>query len=370
MNFLDEEGMRTPIVGYFMSGVLVSRAVRAGLVVGLFAASVVAQTFTGTIAGTITDPSGAAIAGAAVSLTNLTTGEVRNTTTETAGHYTFARLLPSGYSLKITHPGFQEYLQPNIQLTTNQSVEVSPHLVLGSVSQTMEVTAGAEMVDAQTANRSMTLTTQVVQDLPLNVRNALSLIHSSAGVVAARTGVSNATQDQNTNRFSLNGGRHESTAVLIDGIPMGAGDWGGLIASPGTDAVQEVQVVRNTYDAEFGRTGGGVVNITTRGGGPQYHGGVFDFLRNDNLDANTFFNNRAGKPLSEYKRNQFGGTFGGPIWKSKKVFGFFSYEGLRTGAPASRQSTVPTALQLGGDFSQTRNANGSLAVSTIRRPRF
>src|SRR6476660_4651505 len=152
----------------------------------------------------------------------------------------------------------------------------------------------------------MTLTQEMVSQLPLNMRNPLALVHASAGVVAARTGVSQAAQDQNQNRFSLNGGRHESTAVLVDGIPMSAGDWGGLIANPAADAVQEIQVVRNTYDSEFGRTGGGVVNITTKGGTQQFHGGIFDFLRNDNLDANSFFNNKFGKPLAEFKRNQFG----------------------------------------------------------------
>lgn len=335
---------------------------QAGLLAAILVAGAAAQTFSGTITGTVTDSSGAAIPGVTVTLTNTVTQEVRNAATEGAGHYTFSRLLPSTYSLKVAHGGFREYLRPGISLSTNQSLELNVELTVGAVTEAVEVKAAVEMVDAQTANRSMTLSTTMVQELPLNMRNALSLVHSSAGVVAARTGVSQATQDQNTNRFSLNGGRHESTAVLVDGIPMGAGDWGGLIASPGVDAVQEVQVVRNTYDTEFGRTGGGVVNVTTRGGSPEYHGGIFDFYRNDNLDANSFFNNRAGKALAEYKRNQFGGSLGGPIWKSKNVFGFFAYEGLRTGAPASRQSTVPTALQRNGDFSQTRNSNGTLSV--------
>lgn len=335
---------------------------RLSLLSGTMAGIAAAQSFSGTITGVVSDPSGAAIPGASVMLTNKFTQEVRTARAEATGRYTFSRLLPSTYSLKVTQTGFREYVRPEFQLTTNQSLEINVELAVGAVAETMEVRAAAEMLDAQTANRSLTLTQDIVQQLPLNARNALTLVHSSAGVVAARTGVPGATQDQNTNRFSLNGGRHESTAVLVDGIPMGAGDWGGMIASPGVDAVQEVQVVRNTYDTEFGRTGGGVVNVTTRGGGPQYHGGIFDFYRNDNLDANSFFNNRAGRKLSEYKRNQFGGTFGGPIWSQKKLFGFFSYEGMRTGGPSSRQSTVPTDLQLKGDFSQTRNRDGSLAV--------
>ncbi len=326
----------------------------------------VAQTFSGTITGVVTDNSGAAVPGASVTLTNTATGEVRSATCGADGRYTFSRLMASNYSIKVTQQGFREHVRPNIALTNAQSIELNMELALGSVSESVEVSASADLIDTQTANRSVTLTSDMVRELPLNMRSPLALVHSSAGVVAARTGVSQSTADQNQNRFSLNGGRHESTSVLIDGIPMGAGDWGGLIASPGADAVQEVQVVRNTYDAEYGRTGGGVINITTRGGTQEYHGGIFDFYRNDNLDANSFFNNKFGRKLSEFKRNQFGGTIGGPIWKSQKVFGFFGYEGLRSGSPVSRLATVPTALQRAGDFSQTRNPNGT--VPTIYDP--
>jgi hypothetical protein len=335
---------------------------RAVFLASVLIGNALAQTFSGTITGVVTDPSGGAVPGATVALTNVITREVRSVTTDESGRYTFSRLLPSTYEIKVAHQGFQTYERSGIQLSTNQALEVNLQLVVGSVTEAMRVMANAEMVDTQNANRSMTLTSEIVRQLPLNARDALALVHTSAGVVSARTGVPGVTPDQNTNRFSLNGGRHETTAVLVDGIPMGSGQWGGLIASPGVEAVQEMQVVRNTYDAEFGRTGGGVINITTRGGGPEYHGGIFDYYRNDNMDANSFFNNRAGRPLSEYKRNQFGGSIGGPIWKSKKLFGFFAYEGLRTGAPASRLSTVPTALQLQGDFSETRNRDGSLAV--------
>ncbi len=339
-----------------------SRLLIVVLLAQILLASALAQTFSGTITGTVTDATRAAVPGVAVSLLNTATQEVRNATTDESGRFTFSRLLPSTYSLRATHSDFREYRRPNLALSINQSLELNIELSLGAVTETVEVAAAAEMVDTQTANRSTTLASTLIQDLPLNARNALALVHTSAGVVSARTGMPGTTADQNTARFSLNGGRHESTAVLIDGIPMGAAHWGGLIAAPGVDAVQEAQVVRNTYDTEFGRTGGGVINITTRGGGPEYHGSVFDFYRNDNMDANSFFNNRAGKPLTEYKRNQFGGNLGGPIWKSKRIFGFFAYEGLRTGAPASRLTTVPTALQLQGDFSQTRNRDGSLAV--------
>ncbi len=331
---------------------------------GLFAvsATLVAQTFTGNITGMVTDPSNAAVPQAGITLTNTSTGETRSAKAETGGRFIFSQLLPSVYSLKVSHPGFKESVRSGITLNTNQTIEVNLQLTVGAISEAVQVSAQAEMLDTQTANQSMMLTTQAMRELPLNMRNPLALVHSSAGIVAARTGVSQSTDDQNHNRFAMNGGRHESVAVLVDGIPMAAGDWGGLIASPGVDAVQEVQVIRNTYEAQFGKTGGGVINMTTRGGTQTYHGSLFDFYRNDNLDANTFFNNRAGRALSEFKRNQFGGTVGGPILKAKRVYGFFGYEGLRTGNPASRQATVPTAEQRTGDFSQTLNPDGKLSI--------
>ncbi|MBI4891863.1 MAG: carboxypeptidase regulatory-like domain-containing protein [Acidobacteria bacterium] len=328
----------------------------------LTATSAFAQTYTGTITCSVFDPTQAAIADAELILTNTATGETRTAKSGTDGRHTFPQLLPSTYSLRAKQGGFKEWFRPAISLTTNQTVEIKVDMLIGAVSESIEVASKQELLDTQTANRSMTLTSELMRELPLNMRNPLALVHSSAGVAAARTGVSQATQDQNHNRFSLNGGRHESTAVLVDGIPMGAGDWGGLIASPGVDAVQEVQVVRNTYDTEFGRTGGGVINISTRGGGQQFHGGVFEFYRNDNLDANSFFNNKYGKPLAEFKRNQFGGTISGPIWNAKRVYGFFGYEGLRTGAPGNRLATVPTDLQRRGDFSRTLNSTGALSV--------
>src|SRR5579884_211210 len=319
-----------------------------------------AQTFAGVITGQVTDAQGAAVPDATVSLTNTMTQEVRKTTTGPDGRYTFARLLPSSYRLQVTHVGFQEYERSGIQLLASHTLELDVTLVVGSTQQTVTVNAAAPLIDTNDANRSMTLTTSTIQALPLNARNAVALVHTSAGVVSARTGMPGTTPDQNTNRFSLNGSREEDTQVLLDGIPMLGPDWGGLMVSPAVDAVQEMQVVRNTYDAEYGRTGGGVINIITRGGGPQYHGAAFEFLRNSAMDANSFFNNRAGQPVPLYHRSQFGGTLGGPVWKSKKLFGFFSYDGLRAGAPANRLTTVPTALQRSGDFSQTRNSNGSL----------
>jgi Carboxypeptidase regulatory-like domain/TonB dependent receptor-like, beta-barrel len=328
----------------------------------LLTCNIFGQAFTGNITGVVTEPNGAVVPGAKVTLTNTATGESREVKTNNDGRYSYSQLKPSTYSLKISATGFKEYVRPDILISTNQSVEIDVQLTVGSLTEVMEVVAAAPLLNTTTQTQSTTLDSRAVTELPVNARNPFVLVHSTAGVVAVRTGISTATQDQNHNRFAMNGGRDETVQVLIDGIPATAGDWGGLIASPSVDSVQEAQIVRNTYEAQFGKTGGGVVNLVTKGGSREYHGTAFEYLRNDNLDANSFFNNLQNARNPEFKRHQFGGNFSGPIWKSKKLYGFFNFEALRQGTPTSRLTTVPTALERQGDFSQTRNRDGSQMV--------
>ena len=138
--------------------------------------------------------------------------------------------------------------------------------------------------------------------------------------------------------------------------------WNGLLISPAIDSVAEVQVIRNAYDAQYSRSGGGIVSVITKGGSADFHGTAFDFLRNSVLDANSWSNNRAGLPKTIFQRNQFGGNFAGPIWRSKRVFFFVGYEGLRQGSPSTQISSLPTDLERAGDFSQTFNSNGTLSA--------
>lgn len=318
-----------------------------------------AQTFTGSVTGVALDSAGAVIPGAQIVLTNTATGEVRELKSNSEGRFTFAQLQPSTYTLKVTQGGFRDYLRTGLQLLANQTLEVNVSMAAGAASETVEISAAAQVLDTQTANQSVTLQEREVRELPVVARNPFALFHTQAGAVAPRTGVSGSTTDQNHNRFSINGGRDESVRILIDGIPVVTGDWGGLIASPGVDAVSEFQINRNVYDAQYGRTAGAVINLTTKSGTQEYHGSAFDYLRNDNLDANSFFNNRSNVRKSEFKRNQFGATIGGPIWKSRRLFGFFGYEGLRDSSPSTRISTLPTELERSGDFSQTFNPNGT-----------
>ncbi len=320
------------------------------------------QTFTGAVTGVVTDPAGAVVVGAQVTLTNTATNEVREVRSNEEGRYTFAQLQPSFYTLKVSQTGFRDYLRTSFQLSPNQTIEANVAMIAGAATETVTVSAALQLLDTQTANQAFTLQGSDVKELPVVARNPFALFHTQPGAVAPRTGVSGSVNDQNHNRFSMNGGRGQSVRVLIDGIPVVSGDWGGLIASPGVEAVSEFQIIRNAYDAQYGRTMGGVVNITTRSGSQEFHGTGFGYLRNDNLDANSFFNNRNNVRKAEFKRTQFGGAASGPIWKREKLYGFFGYEGLREGSPTTRIVTVPTERERNGDFSQSFNANGTPVV--------
>lgn len=319
------------------------------------------QVFTATLTGVVTDPSAAAVPNATVTLTNTATNEKRTTTTGGDGRYTLFQLIPGTYELSAEASGFKKYVRQGIDLHANDTAELNFSLDVGSTSESVEVTAAAGLLDTQTADQSLHIETNTLANLPINTRTPFAIVWANAGISEAFIDTRNTTGDQNLDRFGMNGGRTESTAVLIDGVSeTSSSQWNGLYYSPTLEAVQEVQLVRNSYDAQYGRSGGGVFSIVTKGGSNDFHGGAFDFLQNSVLDANNFFNNKNGVRIPFFARNQFGGYLGGPIMKSKRLFFFGSYEGLRQGSPGSQTSTVPTALQHQGDFSQTYNTNGTL----------
>jgi hypothetical protein len=313
------------------------------------------QTFTGNITGVVTDPNQAAIAGAEITLANVNTGEVRKYTSTDTGAYSFSQLLPGGYTLVVAKQGFRVYRRAGIELSTSQTSRIDVQLDLGQVSESIEVNASAPLMDSETANQTATLEAELVEELPLIARNPFGLVSAMAGV-SALTEYSGGP-DQNWTRLSINGGRENSAQVLIDGIPASAGDWGGLIATPGVASVMELQITRNSYDVVNGRSGGGIISITTRGGSQKYHGSVFESLQNDNLNANSFFNNLNGRPKTDSKRNQYGASLSGPIWKRRQLSGFFAYEALRDASPGNRTATLPSEAERHGDFSETLNSN-------------
>ena len=321
------------------------------------------QVFTATLTGVVTDPSGGTVPQAEVNLTNTGTSEKRRVTTAADGRYTFSQVLPGTYELTADTTGFKKYVQQGILLRANDTAELNVTLQVGSTTESVEVSGTVSLLDTQTADQSLHIETNTLANLPINTRTPFAIVWANAGISEAFVDTRNSTGDQNFDRFGMNGGRTESTAILIDGVSATtSSQWNGLYYSPTLEAVQEVQLVRNSYDAQYGRSGGGVFSIVTKGGSAQFHGGAFEFLRNSVLDSTNFFTNKNGLSKPFFARNQFGGYIGGPISKSKRVFFFGSYEGLRQGSPASQTSTVPTALQRQGDFSQTFNTNGSLQI--------
>jgi hypothetical protein len=346
-----------------------TQSLRTLLLAILIAGSVLGQSFTSTITGTVTDPSGAAVPGADVSATNLNTREVRRVQTDALGRYNLPQLLPAAYSISVGKTGFRDYVRTSVDVGVSRTLEINVTLALGQVSQALEVSSAAPLIDTQTADQSLTYSTETLNELPRATRNVLTFAQNLAGVVSSFDTLSDQYADQNTNRFSMNGGRELSAQILIDGVPATAGFWAAAMVVPGGDSVQAFQIISNTYDAQYGKTSGGVMNITTKGGSSAFHGNVFGSIQNDNLNANSFFNNLNNVPKIEAKRINFGATLSGPLWKTKRLFWQVGYEGLRRLAPAQTFLSLPTELQRGGNFSETYvPSGGSFTIQTIYDP--
>ena len=319
-----------------------------------------------TVSGTVSDPDGGSVPAANVSLVNKNTKEARTTATGADGRYSFPLLIPGSYEVNVDAPGFKKSLR-SLSLSASQAAEVNVRLELGTVSEVVEVQESAAVLDTQSADQSTSLDQKQVQDIPLNFRNPMALVFTTAGVksMIAQTGIRSPQEtflDGDMGLFAMNGGREGSNTVWVDGITAKAGDWGQTLGTPQVDAVQEVQVLRNTYDAQYGRVGNGVVNLITKGGSDSWHGSAFEYLRNDVFDANRWEYNRAGIAKPPLDRNQFGGTVSGPLWKRRNLYFLFGTEYNRLSEALADNISVPTILQRAGDFSQTFNADGSRQI--------
>ena len=324
-----------------------------------------AQTITASLGGAVRDPSGAAVPNAKVRLVNTATGVETGVETATDGSFLAPSLPPGPYSLAAEAPGFKRAQRTGIVLEVNQSARLDLTLEVGAVTETVEVSASALLLETATSAVGQVISNRSIVNLPLNQRNPYALVLLAPGVHG------NIGFQFNNMNFSVNGGRPGSNEILIDGIPSSpplVNPIQGFSVFPSVDAVQEFKVQSNNYSAEFGRSGGSVVNLIYKSGTNQLHGSLFEFLRNSVLDANDFFANSRGVKLGSFKRNQFGASAGGPVVIPRLVDGrnrtffFVTYEGLRQRAAENLLTTAPTALQRAGDFSQTRNAAGQLIV--------
>ncbi|HEX4006190.1 MAG TPA: carboxypeptidase regulatory-like domain-containing protein [Acidobacteriaceae bacterium] len=324
-----------------------------------------AQTFSASIAGTVTDSSGAVVSGAVLQLQNVATNDVREQKSAGDGNFAFAGLLPGTYKISATASGFESYLRTSLILVANTAATVNIQLKVGATQQKVVVSASTVLVDTESATNSVTIDEALLEALPNNTLQPLNFIFDLAGTTEGQGGMTTRSGflDQNASMFGINGGRTGESEILIDGAPSTAIDWGGLIVSPINDSVQEQQVIDNVYDAQYERGGEGVVTMVTKSGGQNYHGEVYDFMRNDGLDANSWSGNNSGSPRGKFHRNQYGANAGGPLWRKHNLFFFGAYEGLRQ--PETDNSglqTMPTTAEVGGDFSHTYLPDGQLDV--------
>ncbi len=326
-------------------------------------AAVRAQVVSATLQGEVQDLTGASISGAKVEALNTTTGIVARGITNATGRFVLTSLAPGGpYTITIEAQGFKTEVRSGIHLTVNQVADLNIPLQVGASEQKVEVTSDATQLEVSNAAIGQVIGTRSVENLPLNQRNVWSLLFLMPGVTGS------VTYQYNSMNMSVNGGRPGTTNLLVDGIPGSPPlivPIGSLGIFPSVDSVQELKVRTNGYSAEFGRSGSGIVNVILKSGSNRLHGSLFEFLRNSVLDANTYFANLNGTKLPSFKRSQFGGSVSGPVVLPKlyngkdRTFFLFSYEGLRQGTASELTTTVPTALQRTGDFSQTVNAAGA-----------
>ncbi|HET6207494.1 MAG TPA: carboxypeptidase regulatory-like domain-containing protein [Terracidiphilus sp.] len=316
--------------------------------VALACLSLSAQQITGNIRGTVTDPSGAVIRGAVVTARQAETGLTRATTTDRDGNYVLLELPIGHYRLQVAAKGFQEHVQDGITLNVNETASVSPRLAVGSEQERVLVSADAELIEPTVTSMGKVVQQQELEDLPLNGRNFSQLGLLQPGVVPLTPGIAEAGGSlRNGQAYAVNGQRPESNNFLIDGANNFNGVDGGFVLKPPVDAIGEFRIITHSANAEFGGSLGSTTNIITRSGTNQLHGTLWEFLRNDAVDANNYF-----APTKEpLKQNQFGASVGAPIRKDKTfVFGF--YEGFRNRQGESGLTTVPSVKQRTGDFSE------------------
>ncbi len=314
----------------------------------LTSSNVTGQQITGSIRGTVSDPSGAIVRAATVTAKQIETSLTRVAITDRQGEYVLVELPIGHYQLEVQAKGFQKYLQQGISLDVNQTATVGIHLKLGSETQQVEVSANAALVQSTVSSLGQTVMEHEILDLPLDGRNFSQLGLLQPGVVPLTPGLLEAGGPARQNQaYAVDGQRPESNNFMIDGADNVSSVDGGFVLKPPIDAIAEFKILSHNANAEFGRNTGSTTNIVTRSGSNSFHGAVWEFLRNDAMDSSDYFT-RSVQPL---KQNQFGATFGGPILKDKTFF-FGYYEGFRNRQGETVPATVASAAERQGNFGE------------------
>jgi hypothetical protein len=318
----------------------------------------------GKISGVVSDPSGALVAGATVTLNNVGNGTKQTTTTGDQGQYSFPVVPVGNYDLEVNSRGFQPYKKIGVVIDVSSALLIDPTLQIGQNTQTVEVNDNVVTIQMSDTEIGETISSQHVAEVPLNGRSYTDLLATQAGVSPVTTsGASNSSSgggfetvpvvgNENTGQFSINGQRESANGFFLNGanVQESIGQQAGII--PNLDSIAEFRIISSNADAEYGGYSGGLINVVTKSGEDKFHGSVFEFLRNTNLDARGYFS----PERSTFQQNQYGGTFGGPVQKSK-IFFFGDYQGQRTveGIETGIVS-VPSLLNRTGNFSDSASS--------------
>src|SRR3984885_3814586 len=323
-----------------------------GLISLLLAPVAWAQDATGKIAGNITDATGAGVPRANIVVTNLDTNIRKEAVTSGQGFYQVLQLPIGHYEVSAEAQGFSKSVsRPANALEINQTLRVDLSLEVGAASISVTVEGQAGNIETGNSTVGGTVTGEAIFELPLNGRNSLDLLATQPGVTLTNPDSTVATNA----KYSIGGGRTDSVTYLLDGGLNNDLLSNEIVVNPNPDAIAEFRVLESTYTAEYGRNAGGIVSVVSKSGTNQLHGTAYDYVRNTDFDANDFFNNQQGLPRPILRRNQYGGTFGGPILRNKLFF-FFAYQGQKqTQVQLEGQVQTYTPAEAQGDFSQAVN---------------
>ncbi|MDZ4802397.1 MAG: carboxypeptidase regulatory-like domain-containing protein [Bryobacteraceae bacterium] len=325
-----------------------------------------AQEFRATLTGRITDPAGAAVGQAQVVLSNPDTAEHYRSPSDPSGNFTFALIKPGNYEVAVEHPGFRKYIRRGLTLSVNQSAELNVSLQLGDVTQTVTVTAETPLLETASADRGGVIDETVIKEMPLNGRNPFMLsmlvpgVNYNGSLAYMRPFDNGAIAD-----WGISGGENRSNEFLMDGVPNNAQAGGNNIAYvPPVDAVQEFKIQTNSYDAQYGKTAGGIVNVVLKSGTNRLHGTLYEFARRNSWDANSFQNNARGAIKDGHKLDQYGFQLDGPVIIPKlyngrgKTFFLMNWEGFDEATPQPLVLSVPAMEMRTGDFSKLTDPRG------------
>src|ERR1035438_1870961 len=324
---------------------------------------------TGAVSGTVLDASGSVVPGATVKLTSETTKDVHETKSSGEGLFSFTAVPRGSYTLKVEHTGFKAFERTGIEVSANEKVALSGlTLALGSSSETVTVSSQAAHVETENSEEAADVTTNQLGNLTARGREVVSLLRTIPGVTYQADADSPGGQ-YGTSTSSIRGASANMNILAVDGIVSNdMGTPSVFSSSTQEEAIGEVRVILNSYQAEYAGNGGAVVQVVTKSGTNEWHGNTYWYVRNEDLNANDFFNNRNGVKRPEYRYNTAGATLGGPIWvptkwnrDKRKLFGFYNLEQIESRPSGGlTQYTMPTALERQGNFSQSFDTNGKV----------